>query len=315
MTWRAIDLTDAGSLWNIAADPEQPATIYVGARNGIYKSTDGEQFSRIEGSPTSANYEYVYLDPTHAQTVYAISFNSGSKGGLYRYDGVAWKRLLAKPQARAVAVDPANPNRIAVCTRGWTAFDETSADGVWISQDGGATWTQCNEGLRMLSGPAIAFNPDRSSQLILATDGAGFYATDLGDSAPHRGKVRNVLDAITAIDYDDGAQGFSVPPNDRGEVVRGLKTGQWVKYTLSVPKTGYYDITSKVTSASAFRFHLEFNGINVTGPVEIKGAGQPDAWTDVHIPNVKLIAGEQYLKWVVETGSLDIKSVQATEHR
>jgi photosystem II stability/assembly factor-like uncharacterized protein len=315
LTWRALDLADAGSLWNIAADPEQPATIYIGARNGIYKSTDGERFSRIEGSPTSGNYEYVYLDPTHLRTVYAISFNSGAKGGLYRYDGLTWKRLLAKPQARGVAVDPANPRRIAVCTWGWTAFDETSADGVWISQDGGETWIQCNDGLRMLGGPAIAFNPDKSSQLILATDGAGFYATDLGDSAPHGGKVPSILDPILASDYDDGIQGFGIPPRDRGEAVRGLNAGQWVKYTIRVPNTGYYDLTSKVTSASPSSFHLEFNGINVTGPVQVKNSGGPDAWMDARIPSVKLTAGEQYMKWVVESGSLDIKSVQAQEHR
>lgn len=314
MTWRALDLGDAGSLWNIAADPNHPTTMYIGARNGIYKSTDGERFARMEGSPTSGNYEYAYLDPTDPTIVYAISFNSGSKGGLYRCDAGRWRRLLAKPQASAVAIDPADHRRIAVLTRGWTAFDETSADGVWISEDGGATWAQHNDGLRMLSGPALAFNPDKSSQLILATDGAGFFVTDLGDSTPHGGKVHSLLAPLAATDYDDGRQGFAPPKGDRGDALRDLKAGQWAKYTVNVPATASYDITCQVRSKAGARFHLEFNGVNVTGPVEAKPTAESTDWTDVHIRRVRLIAADQYMKVFVETDSMDIKSMRMAIH-
>jgi photosystem II stability/assembly factor-like uncharacterized protein len=308
VTWSALDLGDSGGLWNLAADPRNPGTLYIGSRSGIYKCTDGTHFSLMPGSPTSTNFEYAYLDPMG--TLYAVSFNSGPLGGLYRYDGGAWRSLLAKPQARAVAVDPANLRRIALLTRGWTAFDETSGDGVWLSEDAGATWQQRNDGLRMLGGPAIAFNPDKGGQLILATDGAGFFVTDLGDFTPHGGKARSVIGAIGATDYDDGLQGFDVPPDGRGDALRGLKTGQWAKFTVNVPATGYYDITASVASASAGRFHLEFNGVNATGPVEIKGAGGANAWAEVRIPHVRLIAGDQYLKFFAETDGVDIESMQ-----
>jgi photosystem II stability/assembly factor-like uncharacterized protein len=305
MTWAALDLGDAGTLWNIVADPGNPRVMCIGARNGIYKTTDGRHFARIDGSPTSGNYEYAYLDPTDRGTVYAISFNSGARGGLYRYRDGAWSRLLAEPQARAVAVDPANNKRFAVLTRGWTAFDLTSGDGVWISEDDGAHWTQCNDGLRMLCGPAIVFNPDKSSQLILATDGAGFYATDLGDSTPHGGKVHSVLESIPAAYYDDGLQGFDVVARGRGEDLRGLKSGQWAKYSIHVPATGYYDSICRVAS-SAGRFHLEFNGVNGTGPIDVKSDGS----AEVRISHVHLITGNQYMKLVSETGSVDFKSIE-----
>ena len=313
ITWTALDVPNAGGLWNILAEPGDPSTMYIGARNGIYKSTDGAHFSRMPGSPTSRNYEYAYLDPVDPATAYAISFNSGSLGGLYRYKDSVWKRLLAKPQARAVAVDPANPRRIALLTRGWTAFDVTSGDGVWISEDAGSTWQQCNNGLRMLGGPAIAFNPDKSGQLVVATDGAGFYVTDLGDSLPHAGKLRSVLDSIAAVDYDDGLQGFDVPTGDRGQALRALKAAQWVRYQVNVPLTGYYDVASQVASTTGGKFHLEFNGVNATGPVEAKAAGNRDAWTTLRIPGIHLIAGDQYMKLSVETGSIDIKSIQMSK--
>ena len=313
-TWTALDLAGAGSLWNIAVDPKEPTTMYVGARNGIYKSTDAMHFARMEGSPTSRNYEYVYLDPTDSATVYAISFNSGSLGGLYRHRNGAWKRLLAKPQARAVAVDPANPKRIALLTRGWAAFDVCSGDGVWISEDDGATWAQCDQGLRMLSGPAIAFNPDRSSQLIIATDGAGFFVTDLGDSTPRGGRVRSIVGTIEAAEYDDGLQGFDSSTAHRTSELRGLKAGQWVKYQVNVPSTGYYDITCRIASSAEGRFHLEFNGVNVTGPVQVNARTNPDDWTDLHLPRVHLIAGEQYMKCYIEMGPIDLKSMRGSFH-
>ena len=50
-----LDLPESGSIWNIVADPKRPGTMYIRARNGIYRSSDGIHFSRIEGSPTSWN--------------------------------------------------------------------------------------------------------------------------------------------------------------------------------------------------------------------------------------------------------------------
>ena len=47
---------------------------------------------------------------------------------------------------------------------------------------------------------------------------------------------------------------------------------------------------------------MEFNGVNVTGPLDVAGAGGPDAWTDVSIPRVRLAEGEQYMKLVSEAG-------------
>lgn len=311
--WRALDLGDAGGLWNIAVDPKSPRTMYIGARNGIYRSTDGTHFLPMDGSPTSRNYEYACLDPVDPAIVYAVSFNSGSLGGLYRCERGAWSRLLAKPQARAVAIDPGNPGRIALLTRGWTAFDQTSSDGVWVSEDRGAHWTQCNDGLRMLGGPAIAFNPDKSGQLILATDGAGFYVTDLGDSTAHGGKARSIIGSLAAADYDDGPQGFAAADQDRGDALRGLKAGQWAKYSVNVPSTGSYEMTFHVASPSGGRFHLEFNGVNFTGPIETGSVVGAGAWQDVHIAHIRLVAGAQYMKLVAETGAVDIKSIQTAE--
>lgn len=94
---------------------------------------------------------------------------------------------------------------------------------------------------------------------------------------------------------------------------RVLKIGQWAKYRVTVPSTGYYGFTCQAASAASGRFHLEFNGVNVTGPVQVHPAGGPKAWVELHRPRIRLTAGEQYMKIVCEAGSLDLKSVQASK--
>jgi photosystem II stability/assembly factor-like uncharacterized protein len=305
--WREVCDGDGAGLWNIAVDPKNPLTMYLGGSIGIYKSTDGEHFSLMRGSPTSVNYAYAYVDPTDSDTIYGLSFNNGAFGGVFRYRRGAWTRLLANPQTRAIAVDPANPKRIVVATMGWTAFDKTNGSGLWISEDDGANWTPCNDGLRMLDGPAIAFNPDKSGQLIFATNGAGFFATDLGDSTPHGGKVRSVTDRIAASDYDDGLQGFDPASVGRSGALRSLKTGQWVKYRVNVPADGNYDIDCHLSSAAGGRFHIEFNGVNVTGPITVGSKA------DIRIPHVNLTAGDQYMEFYPETDSLEVDSFQSSK--
>lgn len=49
--------------------------------------------------------------------------------------------------------------------------------------------------------------------------------------------------------------------------------------------------------------------VNVTGPVEVKDTG---TWAQVHIPHVRLIAGDQYMKVFSETDGVNIKSILAS---
>jgi hypothetical protein len=154
--------------------------------------------------------------------------------------------------------------------------------------------------------PRDRLNPDKSGQLIFGTNGAGFFATDLGDSTPHGGKIRSVTSNIAAGDYDDGLQGFNASSIGRSNALSGLKTGQWAKYRVNVPLDGYYDIHCKAASTTGGTFHMEFNGVNVTGPVAVKSSGL----TDVSIRHVNLTAGDQYMKYFPESDSVEINSFQ-----
>lgn len=319
--WTPLALENSGSLWNLAAARLETNRVYVGAQRGIFQTTDGTNFSLMAGSPISSNYEFVYVDPVTPGPLYAVSFNSGSRGGVYRYDG-HWTRLFKKPQARALAIDPGNPKRLAVITKWWPARDFSQADGVWVSTDGGVNWEQCNDNLRMLTGTAIAFNPDGSGQLLLGTDGAGFYATDLGNSSPRTDPVPTLPGTLQAESYDSGGEGVAyhyqaggaprvdVGAGESGRGVCGLSAGDWLKYTVNVSPGAVYDLTVHISSpVGKGSFHLEANGVNISGPVRTASV-RAKGWTDVVVHNVRIVSGPQHLKLCVAQSGADIDYIR-----
>jgi photosystem II stability/assembly factor-like uncharacterized protein len=321
--WTPLMLEHSGNLWNLAAARSETTTLYIGAQNGIFQSADGTNFSLMAGSPISSNYEFVYVDPVTPGLLYAVSFNSGSWGGVYRYDR-HWTRLFTKPQVRALAIDPGNPKRLALITKWWPARDVSQANGVWVSLNGGVNWEQCNDNLRMLTGTTIAFNPDGSGQLLLGTDGAGFYATDLGGRRGSTDSVLTLPGTLRAESYDSGGEGVAyhyraggAPRVDVGAVgtekaVCALSAGDWLKYTVDIPHGVVYDLALRVSSTTGKgSFHLEANGVNVSGSVSAASA-QAKGWTHLVVHNVRLVPGRQQLKLCVEQPGADIGDIRIT---
>ena len=175
--------TDGGEHWRIihegprllwiAALPDQPRSFYVSSAQGIYFTEDGEKLELLPGSPGSNPWlpGRIAVDRAKPPRLYVAS------GGLWRWENGAWTRLRDDPSIMNVAIDPTDPNRIAVATGDVPRRDVTIASGVWISEDGGATWSQQNEGLACLRGRVLALNPHDPEQLVLGSEGRGYFVT------------------------------------------------------------------------------------------------------------------------------------------
>jgi hypothetical protein len=50
------------------------------------------------------------------------------------------------------------------------------------------------------------------------------------------------------------------------------------------------------------------NGVNVTGPIDILAAGRAGSWRNVVVGDVRLHAGEQYLRLYIEAGGAALDS-------
>ncbi len=127
---------------------------------------------------------------------------------------------------------------------------------------------------------------------------------------------------IQAEDYDNGGEGVAyhdtTAANSGGQyrtdgvdieassdMGGGFDIGwvyptEWLNYTVSVASAGRYTLTARVAAPVAgATFHVEFAGINVTGPLTIPNTGGWQAWTNV-TATVTLAAGVQSMRVVVD---------------
>ncbi|MBC8103738.1 MAG: hypothetical protein H7Z41_14280 [Cytophagales bacterium] len=203
---------DAGETWGktsldgwkgwIAGDPNDPAHFYVTSDKGLYETVDsGASFVPL-GGPKAAGR--ITLDTLGR--VYVAAHRS-ERGGLWRREKGTWTRLLDDPFVANVAVDPANPSRLAVATNDDPYHDHSSASGVWLSADAGKTWRQANNGLAMTRGYAIAFDPWTPGRLVFGSFGRGYFVTQW---------PKNYVPSTTPKSYvataDDNRFASAIPP-------------------------------------------------------------------------------------------------------
>jgi photosystem II stability/assembly factor-like uncharacterized protein len=138
-TWHSIKkgVIDDSDVFTILIDSQNPASLYISACSGIYRSeTAGEMFRKIQGIPYSARRtRMLQMDPTDHKTVYA-----GTTEGLWKTTdgGANWKRTTGSNLViNDVMIDPRRPQHVLLAT---------DRSGVLASDDGGMTFTAVNRG-------------------------------------------------------------------------------------------------------------------------------------------------------------------------
>lgn len=203
-------LEKKGVVW-VVGDPRDANILYASGRDGVWRSDDGTTFKLI-GGPRPAGRGRLQVDALGR--VYLAHYRA-ARGGLWRWTAeIGWRRLFAENFANNVAIDPADPRRIAVVTNDDPYHDLTSATGTWLSADDGATWRASNTGLPMLRAQAVAFDPHTPGRLVVGTFGRGFFRTDWPAGYVPPGEPRR-----HTHDGDDTA--FATPDDD-SELIPGL---------------------------------------------------------------------------------------------
>ena len=186
-------LTDTG-VQAITIHPDDPNLIFVGTRNGLYRSNDGgDSWTKLDVPLDKRQIWSVLIHPTRPQTLVLGT----SPVAFFRSDdlGQTWRQLAldhperfpetpVRARAMRIAIDPHNPDL-------W--FAATEINGVLASTDGGEQWTDVSAdlirlsreqpGLKnteltkddtegMLDGHAMAFSP--------ALPGVVFYSCRMG---------------------------------------------------------------------------------------------------------------------------------------
>ncbi|GAB3689964.1 hypothetical protein GCM10028857_25960 [Salinarchaeum chitinilyticum] len=83
-----------------------------------------------------------------------------------------------------------------------------------------------------------------------------------------------------------------------------ITDGEWMEYTIEVPATGLYDVAYRVCAGgSGGDFHLEVDGVNVTGTVSASGTGNWSTYeTQGPVEEVPLTKGTHVLRFVSQGG-------------
>ena len=147
-----------------------------------------------------------------------------------------------------------------------------------------------------------------------------FTAAVASAPAPFSGTPVAVPGTVRAENFDDGGEGVAYHDTTRGNSggayrqtdvdlesnssggydVGWTAAGEWLNYSVNVTLSGAYTITFRVAASGAGgRFHLEMNGVNVTGSLAIPDTGGWQTWRTVSA-TASLIAGLQTARLVID---------------
>jgi len=201
MTWKEIN-NGFGKNLNISClvmHPVNHKILYAGViamrdnaafiKGGVFMSTDGGETWRKITPDYIDNVGGIAVDTKNPDTIYVCSSNysdflSYSKerdtskitGGVFKTtdSGKSWERIFMGQACTSVAVSPHNPQLVAIAIRNDGSWRLTDNSGIFISYDGGHTWTKCNTGLTESSVGLIRFHP-KLNDVIWCGANSGWY--------------------------------------------------------------------------------------------------------------------------------------------
>jgi hypothetical protein len=84
-----------------------------------------------------------------------------------------------------------------------------------------------------------------------------------------------------------------------GSAVDYTHAGEWINYTVNVTAAGTYTLDARVANyGSGGAFHLEVDGVNVTGTLAVPDTRSFTTFTDVLKSGINLTAGSHVIRWV-----------------
>lgn len=235
----------------LAVDPHRAKVLYAGTNEGVYRSEDlAGHWKRLDGPLNERVTWSLLAPPRQADTLLAGTrpagiFRSTDGGGTWRQTdaqlaqecpGIIFNRVTT------LRADPIEHDRL------WAGVE---IDGVWTSQDNGASWRRLGKGLSSADIHGLAIVPRDGRRVMLATtnndlnishdDGHTWQPRNIGDQFGHaycRGLAqRPDRPEVLFLGNGDG------PPGSVGAAWRSLDAGQtWHRLALpGVPNSTIWD--------------------------------------------------------------------------
>jgi hypothetical protein len=138
---------------------------------------------------------------------------------------------------------------------------------------------------------------------------------------PYKGTAHQIPGRIEAEEYDlggeglayhegntSGNQGLATLRNDEVDIettgdvdgaynIGYALTGEWLEYSVNVASNGKYDMEFRVAKdGTGGLFHVEMDGVNVTGSIAVPNTGGWQVWETVEVKNISMTSGSHILK-------------------
>ncbi len=204
LSWNSIGPnTTESSAWATPwkQDPTTPATIYGGLTN-LWKSTNsGGSWTQLGTNPDQTTYmDEFAVAPSNSQIIFVTKST-----GIYKSvnGGSTWSTISGLPSTDAatyIAFCPTNPNIVYITYSGYTAGSK-----VFVTSDGGATWTNYSTGLPNLPADCITYQKNAHGAVYVGMD-VGVYYRDstLTSWQPYSNGLPNVIVNQMEIYYPTG---------------------------------------------------------------------------------------------------------------
>ncbi|MBI3883138.1 MAG: family 16 glycosylhydrolase [Sphingobacteriales bacterium] len=148
--------------------------------------------------------------------------------------------------------------------------------------------------------------------------------------APYGGTPANIPGKIEAEKYDTGGEGLAYHDMEAANNGTQMRTtegidieacadtgggydvgwttgGEWMTYTVNVINTGVYTLQARVSTINAGKtFHVELDGINISGPLTVPNTGNWQVWQTISVNTPIISAGQKILRIVFDAGDFNI---------
>lgn len=285
-TWNHAGLPASERVARIVVDPHASDTVYAcvpgslwsdSDDRGLYRTTDGGASWQLvlTGANHSTGCSSVVMDPLDSRLLFASlwdfrrkgwTFRSGgedanapSGSGLFRSadGGQTWTELLPgaasglppKPYGRiALAIAPSDAKTVY-------AFIESTASALFISHDGGVTWTAGDKSQWMVWRPFYFANlvvDPRDAARVYKTDGALILSEDGGKSFASIGGFVGMHGDVHDVFVDPANAKHVFAGDDGGLWISYDGANKWIK-TDNLPISQFYHVS--VDQADPYRVY------------------------------------------------------------
>lgn len=278
--------------------------------------TAGQKVMRVFATSTDFNLDKVIFSSQSVNVAPSVSITSPSNNASFT--------LPASISINANATDSDGSISKVEFFRG---ADKIGED---VTSPYSITWTGMAAGTYSITAKATDDKgATTTSSAILVSVNPG------SNQSPYNGIAWSIPGTIEAENYDLGGQGIafnelttanqggayraeavdveSNTDNGGGYNVGYVLTGEWLEYTVNVSATGTYKLDVRVAAITSGKtFHIEMNGVNVSGTITVPNTQGWDSWQTVSINNVSLVAGQQIMRVVFDSFDLNLNYVTFT---